>query len=214
MMRWVLAVGFLLWVSELLWLPAVVPPERWQTALWVEATVTQSLPPPMARLAADVEEGYAFALELTKAPFLALAGRDVREGREGSGGRRPDAAGEAFEKSVGRLGKLDYWSAMRFQTRLIMKRTGLIVAAFAVLLPLVAALLVDGFARRRIRIVTMKAPKPVLFNLCWISLGYGFLATGFILPWPIPMPAELWGLMPVAVGVIVHRAVMHYHRFL
>lgn len=63
-------------------------------------------------------------------------------------------------------------------------------------------------------IVTMKAPKPVLFNLCWISLGYGFLATGFILPWPIPMPAELWGLMPVAVGVIVHRAVMHYHRFL
>ena len=82
MMRWVLAVGFLLWVSELLWLPAVVPPERWQTALWVEATVTQSLPPPMARLAADVEEGYAFALELTKAPFLALAGRDVREGKE------------------------------------------------------------------------------------------------------------------------------------
>ena len=56
MMRWVLAVGFLLWVSELLWLPAVVPPERWQTALWVEATVTQSLPPPMARLAADAFE--------------------------------------------------------------------------------------------------------------------------------------------------------------
>lgn len=204
-MRAALVMGFFLWVAEILWLPVALEMDRWQAALWAEATVSEAMTPELRHIARGVEDGMEATLTILAAPV-----RMVTRDRTG----RTDLPGYAMERSARAVARIDFMAALRFEARLIMKRTGTMVTGFVVLTPLLFALFVDGFARRRIRAATMRAPKPVLFNFCWLVLVAGFFLTGFVLPWPVPFPPEVWGLVPVIVGVILHRAVMHYHRFL
>lgn len=202
-MRMFFLAGALVWMIELLWLPAAVSPGRWQTTLWAEtAALRASVPEMLAELPPAVETAAFEAVATLAAPVL--------RGFEPTG----DAAGRVLRRSGRSVASMPYFDALGLEWRLIMKRSGVILLAFGLSAPFLIGVGTDAAVRRRIRSDELHAPKPVLFNACVLAVAVSALAVGLALPVPMPIPLWIFGTIPVIFAGLLHCAWVHYHRFI
>lgn len=199
-------------VLEVLWCAACVRPDEIRTLLWREAEASAALlSGPALEGAKAVEEVIEDSLSFITLPVRPVTHSTRYPGMNPATAMLPEE--HAFTRALAGMLASPWCESIRLLGLLAAKRLArAVIVILAAGIPILA-LVADGFFRRRLAAARQHAPRPSVFSGLGNLLVPGAALTAALAFAPLALPLWIWGVIPMALGVVLASLAANWHRF-